>query len=164
MVVYLNFRSVRDKMKAVIQRVKSASVKASGILTGQIGCGFVVLLGVEKDDDNADADVLSDKIWELRVFSDQNDKMNFSLKDIDGEILVVSNFTLCADCTHGRRPSFFGAASPGIACELYEYFILKLKENGVKKLTSGIFGADMEINLVNDGPVTIILDSRELKK
>lgn len=151
-------------MKAVIQRVKQASVKANGELTGKIGSGFAVLLGVAKEDEKSDAELLANKIWGLRVFTDENDKMNLSLSDIGGEALVVSNFTLYADCSHGRRPSFFGAAPPDKANELYEYFMLCLKNFGVKKLECGVFGADMELDIKNDGPVTIILDSRELKK
>lgn len=151
-------------MKAVIQRVDSASVIADGNLSGEIGKGFAVLLGVAQDDDKKDAEVLADKIWGLRVFTDENDKMNLSLESVGGEVLVVSNFTLCADCSHGRRPNFFGAAPPEQANELYEYFMLCMKNAGVKKLASGVFGADMELNIKNNGPVTIILDSRELKK
>lgn len=151
-------------MKAVIQRVKSASVKADGVLTGEIGKGFAVLLGVAKDDDKKDAEILADKIWGLRVFTDENDKMNLSLGSVGGEVLVVSNFTLCADSSHGRRPSFFGAAPPEQANELYEYFMQCLKNAGVQKLACGVFGADMEFDIKNDGPVTIILDSQELKK
>ncbi|MCQ4022265.1 MULTISPECIES: D-aminoacyl-tRNA deacylase [unclassified Ruminococcus] len=151
-------------MKAVIQRVKRASVKADGVLTGEIEQGFAVLLGVEKGDDDKDAEILADKIWGLRVFTDENDKMNLSLEAVGGQVLVVSNFTLCADCSHGRRPNFFGAAPPDEADRLYEHFIFCLKNAGVSKLACGVFGADMELEITNDGPVTIILDSRELKK
>lgn len=151
-------------MKAVIQRVKKASVIADGVLTGEINKGFAVLLGVEKGDNERDAEVLADKIRGLRVFSDENDKMNLSLEAIGGQVLVVSNFTLCADCSHGRRPSFFGAAPPEEADRLYEYFMLCLKNAGVSKLACGVFGADMQLDITNDGPITIILNSQELKK
>ena len=151
-------------MKAVIQRVKKASVIADGVLTGEIDKGFAVLLGVEKGDTEKDAEVLADKIWCLRVFCDENYKMNLTLEAIGGQVLVVSNFTLCADCSHGRRPSFFGAAPPEEADRLYEYFMLCLKNAGVSKLACGVFGADMQLDITNDGPVTIILNSQELKK
>ncbi len=151
-------------MKAVIQRVSSALVKADGVLTGEINQGLAVLLGVCQGDIAADAEVLAEKIYNLRIFTDDNDKMNLSLKDIDGEVLVVSNFTLCADCSHGRRPSFFSAAAPDEANELYEYFMECIKKAGAKRVECGVFGADMELNIVNDGPVTIILDSQELKR
>ncbi len=151
-------------MKAVIQRVKRASVKADGSLTGEIGRGFAILLGVAQGDTEKDAELLADKIFNLRVFTDENDKMNLSLASVGGEALVVSNFTLCADCSHGRRPSFFSAADPKDADVLYEYFKRCMLDKGVSRLECGVFGADMELSLVNDGPVTIILDSRELKK
>lgn len=151
-------------MKAVIQRVSKASVKAEGILTGEIEKGLVILLGVVQGDDKRDAEVLADKIYNLRIFSDANDKMNLSLATIGGQALVVSNFTLCADCSHGRRPNFIAAAPPSEADELYQYFMTCLKNAGVSKLACGVFGADMELNITNDGPVTIILDSGELKK
>ncbi len=151
-------------MKAVIQRVKKASVKAEGTLTGEIGRGFAILLGVVQGDTREDAKILADKIYGMRVFKDENDKMNLSMSAVDGEALVVSNFTLCADCSHGRRPSFFSAAQPEEANSLYEYFKACLKNAGASRVESGVFGAEMELNIVNDGPVTIILDSRELKK
>ena len=149
-------------MKAVIQRVSHCSVTVDNNVTGEIGQGFLILLGIEKGDDQKEADKLSNKISVLRVFTDENDKMNLSLHDIDGEVLVVSNFTLCADCRKGRRPSFDAAARPETADPLYEYFCSKMSENGIRKVEKGIFGADMKVSLLNDGPVTLIIDSREL--
>ena len=122
------------------------------------------MLGVEAEDEKSDADILAKKISGLRIFTDENDKMNLSLDDIDGEILVISNFTLCADCSHGRRPSFIAAARPDKAKPLYEYFCEKLLECGVKKVEKGIFGADMKVSLLNDGPVTLDINSKDLKK
>lgn len=151
-------------MKAIIQRVKNASVKVNNNITGSIGQGLLILLGVANGDDEKDAEVLSAKISSLRIFSDENDKMNLSLKDISGEILVISNFTLCGDCKHGRRPFFGDAAKPDIANRLYEYFCTCLLSNGAPKLEKGVFGADMQVSLVNDGPVTMQIDSKELKK
>ena len=149
-------------MKAVIQRVSHCRVTVDNNITGEIGQGFLILLGIEKGDDQKEADKLSNKISVLRVFTDENDKMNLSLHDIDGEVLVVSNFTLCADCRKGRRPSFDAAARPETADPLYEYFCSKMSENGIRKVEKGIFGADMKVSLLNDGPVTLIIDSREL--
>ncbi len=126
--------------------------------------GFLILLGVAQGDDEKEAQVLADKISGLRVFTDPNDKMNLALADIDGEVLVISNFTLCADCSHGRRPSFIGAARPETAEPLYRYFCERLRQNGVKKVAQGVFGADMQVSLVNDGPVTIDIDSKDLKR
>lgn len=150
-------------MKAVIQRVKNSDVVIDGEEYSSISQGFLVLLGVEQGDTKAEADKLLKKIPVLRVFEDENGKMNLSCLDIDGEILVVSQFTLCADCSHGRRPSFTNSAAPDIANELYEYFVGELKKSGIKKVCTGEFGADMKVSLLNDGPVTIILDSKELK-
>lgn len=150
-------------MKAVIQRVQSSNVKIDGNIVGEIGKGFLILLGVEKGDTKAEAEKLIKKIPVLRIFEDENEKMNLSCLDIDGEILVVSQFTLCADCSHGRRPSFTNSAPPSEANELYEYFVKALKDAGVKNVQTGQFGADMKVSLINDGPVTIILDSKELK-
>ena len=143
-------------MKIVIQRVKNASVTVEGKITGKIGQGLLVLLGVGPEDTEKNADELVQKICKLRIFTDKNDKMNLSVKDINGEILVVSQFTLYADCKKGNRPSFIGAAPPKKAKKLYEYFKEKCKLE-VKNVQSGIFGADMKVNLINDGPVTIIL-------
>lgn len=150
-------------MKAVIQRVKNSNVVIEGEEYSRISAGFLILLGVEQGDTKGDADKLVKKIPVLRVFEDENGKMNLSCLDIDGEILVVSQFTLCADCSHGRRPSFTNSAPPDIANELYEYFVEKLRKSGVKKVCTGKFGADMKVSLLNDGPVTIILDSKDLK-
>lgn len=149
-------------MKAVLQRVKYAKVAIDGNIVGECKNGFMILLGVCKGDTKEDADKLLKKIPYLRVFEDENGKMNLSCLDIDGEILVVSQFTLCADCSHGRRPSFIGSAAPDIANEYYEYFVAELKKSGIKSVRTGEFGADMQIELVNDGPVTIVLDSSEL--
>lgn len=144
-------------MKAVIQRVKNAEVKVEEKAVGEIGEGLLILLGVGPDDTEENADTLIKKICNLRIFRDENDKMNLSVKDIDGEILVVSQFTLYADCTKGNRPSFVEAASPEKAEKLYEYFKEKCKLE-VKKVECGVFGADMKVSLLNNGPVTIILE------
>lgn len=149
-------------MKAVIQRVKYASVKVDNKIIGECKQGFMILLGVIDGDTKEDADKLIKKIPVLRIFEDENGKMNKSLLDIDGEILVVSQFTLAADCSHGRRPSFTASAPPDIANELYEYLVGELKTAGVKSVQTGEFGADMAVELLNDGPVTIVLDSKEL--
>lgn len=149
-------------MKAVIQRVKYASVKVDNKIIGECKQGFMILLGVIDGDTKEDADKLIKKIPVLRIFEDENGKMNKSILDIDGEILVVSQFTLAADCSHGRRPSFTASAPPDIANELYEYLVGELKTAGVKSVQTGEFGADMAVELLNDGPVTIILDSKEL--
>ena len=151
-------------MKAIIQRVSRASVEVDGAVVGEIRRGFLILLGVAQGDGDAEARVLADKIAGLRIFTDANDKMNLSLADIDGEVLVISNFTLCADCSHGRRPSFINAARPETAEPLYRFFCQRLTDNGVKKTAQGIFGADMQVSLINDGPVTIEIDSKDLKK
>ena len=151
-------------MKAILQRVKFAKVEVGGETVGEIGQGFLVLLGVAKEDDKKEAEVLSNKIAGLRVFTDENDKMNLSLDDIGGEVLVISNFTLCAGCSHGRRPSFIAAARPEQAEPLYEYFCQRLRDAGVKKVAQGIFGADMAVSLLNDGPVTIDINSKDLKR
>lgn len=150
-------------MKAVLQRVKYSNVKIDDKIVGQCQQGFMILLGVVEGDTKADADKLIKKIPVLRVFEDENGKMNLSCLDVDGEMLVISQFTLCADCSHGRRPSFTDSASPDKANELYEYFVEQLKLSGVKSVETGVFGADMQVELVNDGPVTIILDSKEFK-
>ncbi|MDE5671284.1 MAG: D-tyrosyl-tRNA(Tyr) deacylase [Eubacterium sp.] len=150
-------------MKAVIQRVIHSNVKIDGEIAGEISRGFMILLGVMQGDTKADADKLIKKIPNLRIFEDDNGKMNLSCLDINGEMLVVSQFTLCADCSHGRRPSFINSAPPAEANMLYEYFVEELKKSGVSKVETGRFGADMKVELINDGPVTIILDSEELK-
>lgn len=151
-------------MKAVIQRVLNASVSVDNEVIGEIGKGFLILLGVEKGDDELEAKVLSAKIAGLRVFCDENDKMNLSLSQIDGEVLVISNFTLLADCKKGRRPSFDNAALPIDALKLYKDFCKFLVDEGVSNIETGEFGADMKVSLTNDGPVTIIIDSKELSR
>ena len=151
-------------MKAIIQRVSRASVTVDNAVAGEVAQGFLILLGVEQDDDETEARVLADKIAGLRVFTDENDKMNLSLADIDGEVLVISNFTLCADCSHGRRPSFIRAARPETAEPLYEFFCGRLLQNGVRRVEKGVFGADMQVSLLNDGPVTIDINSKDLKR
>jgi D-tyrosyl-tRNA(Tyr) deacylase len=150
-------------MKAILQRVTFAEVKVDGNTVGKIDNGFLILLGVAEGDTEKEADALSAKVATLRVFTDENDKMNLSLADIDGEVLVISNFTLYADCSHGRRPNFMKAAKPDIAEPLYEYFCKKMADKGVRKVEKGIFGADMKVSLLNDGPVTIDIDTRDLK-
>ena len=149
-------------MKAVIQRVTGASVEIEGEIVSSIGCGFLILLGVGCEDDESDAQLLANKIARLRVFTDENDKMNKSLSDVGGEALVISNFTLYANCTHGNRPDFFDSAKPDVAQPLYERFTQLLRGQGIECGT-GRFGADMKVVLENDGPVTIILDSKMLK-
>lgn len=151
-------------MKAVLQRVKSASVTVNEKIIGEIGVGFAILLGVVSGDTEAQADLLAKKVAALRVFTDENEKMNLSLIDVAGEALVVSQFTLCACCKKGNRPSFSDAAVPDEAKKLYEYFIKQLETNGVKKVQQGEFGADMLVSINNDGPVTILFDTDEWKK
>lgn len=146
-------------MKAVIQRVDSASVSVGGSEISRIGAGLLVLLGVEKGDSEKDADFLLDKIIHLRIFEDGEGKMNRSLVDISGELLVVSQFTLLADCRKGRRPSFTDAADPAQATALYEHMLSRAKEK-LQKVGQGQFQAAMKVELVNSGPVTILLDSR----
>ena len=144
-------------MKLVIQRVSKANVKVENEIVGKIGEGFLVLFGAGQGDTKEQADYLAEKLCNLRVFGDENDKMNLYIKDIDGELLVVSQFTLYADCIKGNRPSFVNAAAPDEAEKLYEYFIEKCRKL-VKKVEKGIFGADMKVSLLNNGPVTIILE------
>lgn len=151
-------------MKAILQRVTHAQVDVDGKTAGKIGTGFLILLGVENEDTERDAQVLAAKISGLRIFTDENDKMNLALADVNGSALVISNFTLCADCSHGRRPNFMKAARPETAEPLYEYFCNQLLENGVQRVEKGIFGADMKVLLLNDGPVTIDINSKDLKK
>ncbi|WP_407383298.1 D-aminoacyl-tRNA deacylase [Ruminococcus sp.] len=151
-------------MIAVIQRVTRASVTVDGATVSAIGGGLLILLGVAEGDSRRDAEVLADKIANLRIFSDSDDKMNLSLLTTGGAALVVSQFTLCANCVKGRRPDFFGAAKPDTANELYEYFCDRIKTAGVTEVKQGVFGADMKVELLNDGPVTIIINSGELKK
>lgn len=150
-------------MKAVVQRVSRAQVSVNGEIIGKCGRGFLILLGVMRGDSEEQAEKLVNKIINLRIFEDENSKMNLSSLDINGSMLVVSQFTLCADCSHGRRPSFIQSAPPQEANALYEYFVRRLSESGAAEVQTGSFGADMQVELVNDGPVTIILDSAELK-
>ena len=149
-------------MKAVIQRVSYAEVKVNDTATGKIDNGLLILLGVHESDTEQEADILAAKISKLRIFTDENDKMNLSLDDINGSVLVISNFTLYGDCSHGRRPSFFSAARPEKAEPLYEYFCRKISDNGVENVQKGIFGADMKVSLLNDGPVTLVIDTDDL--
>jgi len=148
-------------MRAVIQRVSSASVVSDGIMTGQINKGFLVLLGIEHDDSKEDAQWLAEKIFQMRLFQDEDQKMNLSLQDIKGEILLVSQFTLHANTKKGNRPSFIRAAKPEKAIPLYEYFKDYMSIKLAHKIPCGIFGADMKVSLINDGPVTIIIDTKE---
>lgn len=145
-------------MKLVIQRVEKANVKVEDTIIGEIGKGFVILLGISDEDTKEIADTIIKKVKALRIFSDENDKMNLSLKDVEGELLVISQFTLYADCTKGNRPSFIHAGKPEHANELYEYCINQWRKVGLK-VESGKFGADMKVSLINDGPVTIVLES-----
>ena len=150
-------------MIAVIQRAASASVVADGVPAGKCGKGLFILCGVVDGDGEKDADILAENGAKLRIFTDANDKMNLSVTDIGGSALVVSNFTLGADVSHGNRPSFTGAAAPAIAEPLYERFCEQLQAAGVP-VEKGVFGADMQIDLVADGPVTILMDSKIWKK
>ena len=147
-------------MKAVLQRVTRASVKVDGNIVGEIGNGFLVLLGAGDGDTNADCEKLADKISKIRLFEDEQGKMNLSAADINGEILVISQFTLYADSRKGNRPNFMNAMEPVEAERLYEYF-LSLLEGKFSSIQKGIFGADMKVELLNDGPVTIILETRD---
>jgi len=148
-------------MRAVVQRVTQASVTVDGELLGRIGKGFLILLGVADGDTRQMAEKMADKICRLRIFEDENGKTNLSLEDVEGELLVVSQFTLYADCKKGNRPSFVKAGSPQHANELYEYIIDACKKE-VPVVKTGVFGAEMEVALINDGPFTIILDSKDL--
>ncbi len=151
-------------MRAVLQRVKCATVFADGLFSGKIGQGLYILLGVEKGDTKEDAAVLAEKISKLRIFSDVEGKMNLSVLDIDGEAMVVSNFTLLANYSHGNRPDYFGAATPKEANALYEYFTELLSSKIKKQVQTGKFGADMQTEMITDGPVTIVMHSEVLKK
>ena len=149
-------------MRVIIQRVSEASVKIDGKVISAIEKGFLVLLGIETEDTSADADYLIQKLINLRVFSDAEGKMNLSLTDVNGDLLIVSQFTLHAVTKKGNRPSYIKAARPELAIPLYEYFISKTKSQYSGKVLSGEFGADMKVALVNDGPVTILIDSKEV--
>ena len=146
-------------MKAVVQRVSESSVTIDNEVAGKIGAGLLVLLGVAVEDTEKEADYLAEKIINLRIFSDENGKMNLSLRDIGGEMLVVSQFTLLGDCRKGRRPSFIASAGPEMGNALYAYFVDYMRQKGITVAT-GRFGAMMDVSLVNDGPVTLILESK----
>lgn len=148
-------------MKFVIQRVNYADVKVDKKVVGQINKGFLVLIGVNQSDTKEIADKMIRKLIGMRIFADENDKTNLALKDVDGELLLVSQFTLYADCKKGNRPSFIEAGSPDMANEMYEYIISECKKQ-VPVVERGIFGADMKVSLENDGPFTIVLDSEQL--
>jgi len=150
-------------VKALLQRVSEAKVTVNSKIIGEIGTGWLILLGVGKADSEAEIPKLSEKILGLRLFSDVDGKFNLSVQDVGGQILVVSQFTLFADCSRGRRPGFSNAAPPDVAKELYERFVAELRKSDVTVAT-GEFGADMKVTLVNDGPVTIMLDSAEFAK
>lgn len=150
-------------MRAVVQRVLESKLEIEEKEYSKINEGFLVLLGVTHEDTEKDMKVLAEKITNLRVFKDENDKMNLSIKDIGGELHIVSQFTLYADCHHGNRPSFINAAVPDYANELYEKFIKYCKEDLNMKVSTGSFGARMQISLINDGPVTIILECKDGK-
>lgn len=151
-------------MRAVIQRVREASVTVEGRVTGQIGQGLAVLLGVLEGDTREEAAFLARKLVELRIFTDEADKMNRSVTDVGGGVLVISQFTLGADCSHGRRPSFIRAARPDVANELYEYFLECVRSQFSGPVKTGIFGAHMDFRLWNDGPVTILFDTAEMMR
>ena len=151
-------------MKAVIQRVTSANVVVKGETLGAIDRGFLILLGVHEDDTEKEADLLAKKVANLRVFEDDDEKMNLSMLDCGYSALVISQFTLLANTKKGNRPSFIAAARPEVAIPLYERFMEQLKVNGVQKVQHGEFGADMAVSLVNDGPVTIVLDTDTWRK
>lgn len=144
-------------MKFVVQRVSNANVKVDNKVVGKINKGYMVLIGIKEEDTICEADYLIKKLINLRVFEDENEKMNLSLKDVKGELLLISQFTLYGDCSNGNRPSFIAAAKPDKAEKLYDYIVQKCKEN-IEVVETGIFGAHMEVGLVNDGPVTIILE------
>lgn len=149
-------------MKLVLQRVLSSSVSVGTEEISAIGRGYLLLVGIESDDDESVCKMLADKVAGLRVFEDQKGKMNLSINDINGEILIVSNFTICADCRKGKRPSFSNAKNSAEAKVLYDKFCDQVQINVLKKVKKGVFGADMKVKIINDGPVTIVLDSKEI--
>ncbi len=149
-------------MRAVVQRVKEASVEVDEKITGSIDKGLLVFLGVGSEDSSEDVDYLVNKIKGLRIFEDKDDKMNLSVEDIEGQILVISQFTIYGDVRKGRRPNFMNSANPDLALELYEEFIARLKKDSGLKIEKGVFAADMDVELINDGPVTILLDSKKI--
>jgi len=150
-------------VKIVLQRVLEAKVTVDGETKGEIGRGYLLLVGISNEDNKEIADKMIEKVARLRIFEDENDKINLSIDQIDGEILVISQFTLYADCKKGNRPSFVNAGSPEMAEELYEYILIRCREL-FKNTGSGVFGADMKVSLINDGPFTIVLDSKEIVK
>ena len=150
-------------MKFVIQRVNHASVKVDGNVVGKIDKGYMVLIGISENDTKEIADKMIKKMIGLRIFEDENGKTNISLKDVSGELLLISQFTLYADCKKGNRPSFISAGKPDMANEMYEYIIEQCKKE-ISVVEKGIFGADMKVSLENDGPFTIVLDSKEIIK
>lgn len=150
-------------MRALLQRVLKADVSVNGAVVGKIGQGLLVLLGVMEGDGGNEARYLADRVCGLRIFEDENGKMNKSVLDVGGEVLVVSQFTLAADASHGRRPSFIAAAKPDMANALYEQFAAEVCSIIQKPVPTGVFGADMQVSLVNDGPVTIWLDTEEMR-
>lgn len=145
-------------MKLIIQKVKKAKVEVKNNVVGQIDKGYMVLLGVKKGDTEKEADYLAKKLCNLRIFEDDNGKMNLSIKDVNGELLIISQFTLYGNTKEGNRPSFIEAEEPEKANELYKYFMMKCKENGIEKVEQGMFGKHMEVSLINDGPNTIIME------
>ena len=151
-------------MRVIVQRVQSSRVEIDGEVSGEIGQGLMVLLGITEGDGQEQCDFLADKLVHLRIFTDEQEKMNLSLQDINGEMLIVSQFTLYGDCKKGRRPSFVAAARPETAVPLYEYFIDAVKRQGVKKVATGPFGADMQVYIQNDGPLTLMLDTDEIMR
>ncbi|GFN36316.1 D-aminoacyl-tRNA deacylase [Tepidimicrobium xylanilyticum] len=148
-------------MRAVVQRVAEANVKVKGNVVGEISKGLLVFLGVGEDDSEKDLEYMVDKVLGLRIFEDENNKMNLSVMDIGGELLVVSQFTLYGDVRKGKRPSFTSSAYPELAEEIYEQFIEKCREKGIRT-EKGVFGAHMEVSILNDGPVTILIDSKKV--
>jgi D-tyrosyl-tRNA(Tyr) deacylase len=145
-------------MRALVQRVSEASVTVDDVITGQIGRGVLVFLGIHQNDNEANADYLTSKVIQLRIFPDKEGKMNLSLREVDGEMLVVSQFTLYGETRRGNRPSYSQAARPEVAVRLYDYFVKVCREKGMSVFT-GVFQADMKVRLINDGPVTLICDS-----
>ena len=149
-------------MRFVIQRVSEASVRIDGELSGKISRGFLVLIGISNEDTREIADKMIKKLINMRIFDDENGKTNLDLASVDGELLLISQFTLYADCRRGNRPSFVNAGAPDMAEEIYDYIVDDIKSKMYAKVETGVFGADMKVSLVNDGPFTIILDSKEI--